>query len=85
MLVTVYDELDYSEADPTVSHILDEGVCSQDQINMLTGVFDDESRDPVLTPQYATKLSCMLSCFTKYITVSRAIWGWNKPTSGSTS
>jgi hypothetical protein len=55
MLVTVYDELEYPEADHTVNYILNEGACSQDQVNLLAGVFDDESKDEILTPRYPKK------------------------------
>jgi hypothetical protein len=55
MLVTVYDELDYPEAQHTILYILDAMDCTAEQVHILAGVFDDPSVEGVLTPQYDTK------------------------------
>jgi hypothetical protein len=55
MLETVYDALDYPEAQHTIRYILDEEDCTAEQVHMLAGVFDDPTVEGVLTPQCDTK------------------------------
>jgi hypothetical protein len=82
MLVTIYDDLDYTEAHHTILQILNEEECTEDQVHMLAGVFDDPLSEEVLTPQYETKRTAVQLFHEVHNTVSRDIGVLRKPSRG---
>jgi hypothetical protein len=71
MLETVYDELDYPEAQHTILYILDEEDCTDEQVHMLAGVIRRpyRGRSSHSSVRYLSRPRC--DFFMRCTTVSR--------------